>query len=304
MSRKNKRTNWDNDHHQGQLLFKRGEKIEAQFGGHGGEWYPGTIGSRKRKDGTYRVNYDDGDVDLRLLPRFIRRPKAPPGTNSTNESSATICDTLPPRKKHAGDKGKEAANSKSKLANNSTTQGDVHDSQDYSAYELQRLRKISANKALLETLGLTSTAPVVPQITAHRRTSAVGRRMKALGVSKPKREKVKREPTRRSLRVQGKQADGTALPPTFKEPKWKQSRFRRSNDRAIHEELSISGNVEVDEDGKQFFQSLQKRHDTATHNAGSAPIDSHLLKYAERLAQLEVDEAIGVRKVVFVHRYL
>jgi hypothetical protein len=47
------------------LLFSVADHVEARFGG-GEEWYPGMVFAA-RADGTYQVNYDDGDVEAPAL---------------------------------------------------------------------------------------------------------------------------------------------------------------------------------------------------------------------------------------------
>lgn len=54
------------------ITFKSGDKVEAKCRGKGSRWYRGTI-SRMRNNGTYDVDYDDGDRDLGLPFDKIRR---------------------------------------------------------------------------------------------------------------------------------------------------------------------------------------------------------------------------------------
>ena len=50
--------------------FTVGEKIEAMYRGRS-KWYPGRI-SRDRNDGTYDVDYDDGEKETRVSEEYIR----------------------------------------------------------------------------------------------------------------------------------------------------------------------------------------------------------------------------------------
>lgn len=43
--------------------FHIGQRVVAQFGGVGGEWFPGTVAARHDADNTYDVAYDDGDAE-------------------------------------------------------------------------------------------------------------------------------------------------------------------------------------------------------------------------------------------------
>ena len=49
---------------------REGDKVEANYRGKG-KWYPGNI-SRDRRDGTYDVDYDDGEKETRVGADFIR----------------------------------------------------------------------------------------------------------------------------------------------------------------------------------------------------------------------------------------
>ena len=54
------------------MSFKQGDLIQAKFRGKGSRWYKGKI-SRVRLNGTFDVDYDDGDRDLGLQAESIRR---------------------------------------------------------------------------------------------------------------------------------------------------------------------------------------------------------------------------------------
>lgn len=51
--------------------FKVGERVEARFKGRGTRYYAGTI-KVKRSNGTYDIDYDDGDTDKSLASEAIR----------------------------------------------------------------------------------------------------------------------------------------------------------------------------------------------------------------------------------------
>lgn len=58
---------------------RRGEQVEANYR-NSGTWYPGVI-KRDRGDGTYDIDYDDGELETRVLkinmrPRGVTAPKA------------------------------------------------------------------------------------------------------------------------------------------------------------------------------------------------------------------------------------
>jgi hypothetical protein len=48
-----------------------GAIVEAMFQGHGNDWYPGKI-SRINSDGTYDVEFFDGDKEYAIKPERIR----------------------------------------------------------------------------------------------------------------------------------------------------------------------------------------------------------------------------------------
>jgi Ca2+-binding EF-hand superfamily protein len=60
--------------------FREGDKVEAKFGG-GAEYFPGVI-SRKNRDGSYAIDYDDGDNESRVAAKLIRKKGGRPLTPS------------------------------------------------------------------------------------------------------------------------------------------------------------------------------------------------------------------------------
>ena len=51
-------------------LFDRGDKVEARFNGKE-KWYKGEV-TRRRSDGTYDIEYEDGDREIRVKAEFVR----------------------------------------------------------------------------------------------------------------------------------------------------------------------------------------------------------------------------------------
>jgi hypothetical protein len=47
-----------------------GTRVVGMFEGNEDEWYPGVI-TKRNKEGTFRINYDDGDVELRVPIEFL-----------------------------------------------------------------------------------------------------------------------------------------------------------------------------------------------------------------------------------------
>ena len=189
-----------------------------------------------------------------------------------------------------------------------------------SAYEIKRLENIARNKQVLANLGLSGAKRELSQAISTKKP-----RIATLGVQRVKRAARKRKPKlppRRSLRVQGKDADGKELPPNFKEP----NKHGGGGYETKEEKLSIQGNVEVDEDGKTFLQSLRmassasgkgkRRSSRVKQEMGSdyhsrkgneesdesddemsLVVNGDLIDYAERLADLSVDPINGVRRL-------
>ena len=128
------------------------------------------------------------------------------------------------------------------------------------------MENIARNKKVLASLGLSGAKRELSHAISTKKP-----RIATLGVQQIKRkprQKKPKLPPRRSLRVMGKDSDGKELPSNFKEP----SKFGRSNGDDVKEEkMSIQGNVEVDEDGKTFLQSLRLAYN---NKASSSPSSS------------------------------
>ena len=63
-----------------------GDEIEARYGGKSA-WYKGTI-MRKRSDGTFDIEYDDGDKESRVTPELVRRVGATSSTKGRSRSAS------------------------------------------------------------------------------------------------------------------------------------------------------------------------------------------------------------------------
>jgi hypothetical protein len=68
--------------------FKVGDTVYGQWTNR--KWYPGRIGE-VHPDGTFRVNYNDGDVSNSLPPSQVRPRKAAPVQHGGERSSASTC---------------------------------------------------------------------------------------------------------------------------------------------------------------------------------------------------------------------
>jgi hypothetical protein len=51
-------------------VFDLGTRVVAMYDGMEDEWYPGVI-TRRNKDGTFRIIYDDGDIDEQVPLQFM-----------------------------------------------------------------------------------------------------------------------------------------------------------------------------------------------------------------------------------------
>ena len=63
------------------IRFKETEAVETNYQGKG-VYYPGVIG-KDREDGTYDINYDDGEKEYRIPSHYIRYMSNGPGKLST-----------------------------------------------------------------------------------------------------------------------------------------------------------------------------------------------------------------------------
>ncbi|CAK4594393.1 unnamed protein product, partial [Aphanomyces euteiches] len=76
----------DNDDDKKSKKFKEGEKVEAQYKGKS-KFYPGVI-SRCRLNGTYDIDYDDGEKETGVAADLIRsKEKSSPAKKSKDETS-------------------------------------------------------------------------------------------------------------------------------------------------------------------------------------------------------------------------
>lgn len=66
-----------------QAAFREGDAVQAMWGGTsgGGEWYDGVVAG-VHQDGTYRIHYNDGDVEEAVEGQFMRAAAAPPAATT------------------------------------------------------------------------------------------------------------------------------------------------------------------------------------------------------------------------------
>lgn len=345
--------------------WKKGDRVEAEFGGSGGQYYKATVDSvRKSQKGevVYSVRYDDGDYDSRLFPENLKPLEIleSTGTATTIIKEEQNHSKIVLEKKTVSQKSTEQPSLKVKQEEKVTSKIQAEqlpalssqkvisvlkqNDNRVSSYELSRQLRIQQNKAVLAGLGLASASIQIGGSHLHSKTtssSMVRRSAITKGIKTIPRKRAKREPTRRSLRQQGKGADGKQLPSDFKEPSAKggYGRIMRGGSSSNYRDepkLSISGNVELEEDGLSFLNSLKLRVEKATsavahvarqnvsavdkasvnesngNDSGKENenaednvdgVDSQMLKYAGKLARFSVDESSGIRKVALLRRY-
>ncbi|GBG26827.1 NAD-dependent deacetylase sir2E [Hondaea fermentalgiana] len=76
---------------QDETSFKRGDKVEARFGGKS-RWYKGTI-VRVHASGACDIDYDDGDAERRVAPHLIRSLGAMPSRSRSPRRDALDSET-------------------------------------------------------------------------------------------------------------------------------------------------------------------------------------------------------------------
>jgi len=136
------------------------------------------------------------------------------------------------------------------------------------SYEQMRLENIRRNQEMLAKLNLQAHA-----------ASLKPKGKKKIVRRSSKKASIKREPSRRSLRVQGLTADGEKLPDNFRAlPKGAYKPER------VHEEASM----EISASNKDFLKQLTENK--TKDGEETAEVGVSTLKYAERLAMLQVDE--------------
>ena len=54
-------------------VYQVGDRIEAKYRGRGRRYYPGVIVGVNHDEGKYEIDYDDGDKDIGLNGKFVRR---------------------------------------------------------------------------------------------------------------------------------------------------------------------------------------------------------------------------------------
>lgn len=75
--------------------FKEGDRIEGKHQG-GMRWYPGII-AEVNPDGTYEINYDDGDEESDVIPEYIRFYDGPLPDSEEEEGSEEYYEDSPVR---------------------------------------------------------------------------------------------------------------------------------------------------------------------------------------------------------------
>ena len=93
-----------------------GEEVEARYRGKS-KWYPGVVTNRNY-DGTFDITYDDGDVERRVKPSFVRpkgRAKQESSSSRFRETSTSPRRRVSPRRE----------SSRSKANNGQFARGDV-----------------------------------------------------------------------------------------------------------------------------------------------------------------------------------
>ncbi|TMW67050.1 hypothetical protein Poli38472_012166 [Pythium oligandrum] len=96
----------------GEKKFREGDKVEAQYKGKS-KFYPGVI-SRCRLNGTYDINYDDGEKETGVAAELIRL-KGGSASPSKKKASDDSEDDRKPKKLKEGDKVEAQYNGKSKF---------------------------------------------------------------------------------------------------------------------------------------------------------------------------------------------
>ncbi|OQR87451.1 hypothetical protein ACHHYP_08840, partial [Achlya hypogyna] len=89
--------------------FKEGERIEAQYQGKS-KFYPGII-ARVRTNGSYDIDYDDGEKEKDVAPKYIRSRASSP----MKKASSSDDERKPTKKFKEGDKIEAQYKGKSKF---------------------------------------------------------------------------------------------------------------------------------------------------------------------------------------------
>ena len=67
------------------MRFEEGDKVEADYKGRG-RWFPGVV-KRDNRDGTFDINYDDGEREMNVRNTSIRRREHSSPSRSTNNGA-------------------------------------------------------------------------------------------------------------------------------------------------------------------------------------------------------------------------
>ncbi|OQS06443.1 hypothetical protein THRCLA_20376 [Thraustotheca clavata] len=136
--------------------FKEGDKVEAQYKGKS-KFYPGVI-SRARLNGTYDIDYDDGEKETGVAAEMIKLKGGSPKKKHSDETSE---DDKKPKKFKEGDKIEAQYKGKSKFYSGVITRARLNGTYDIDyddgeketgvAAELIKLKGASAKKKQEET---------------------------------------------------------------------------------------------------------------------------------------------------------
>lgn len=69
------------------ITFKRGDSVVARW--QGGDYYPATVMSRNKNDGTYRLKFDDGEVENYVDPDDVQHESFVPPPESSRKSRSS-----------------------------------------------------------------------------------------------------------------------------------------------------------------------------------------------------------------------
>mmetsp|Transcript_20354 Transcript_20354/g.26409 ORF Transcript_20354/g.26409 Transcript_20354/m.26409 type:complete len:484 (+) Transcript_20354:141-1592(+) len=163
---------------------------------------------------------------------------------------------------------------------------------EVSEYEKRRLENIRKNQEELKNLGINNIKGRISRTENRKRALSKNLRVANLRTNRKKKAKGS-APTRRSKRQQGIQADGQKLSNDFKPIPINGGTISHE----IEQPKSIQGNVEIDEDGKVFLESLKLQLKQETEENLKVEKKNDIIQYAEELANLKVDADTGVLKL-------
>ena len=183
--------------------LKEGQEVEARYGGES-EWFPGTI-KTINADGTYDIDYADGDKETKVIAEFVRvkqPPKTPQIKRQDTEESLKSTQKLKRAASEVEDKERaDAQGAKRNLAAaaselDSSVQLDAVKGMRQASDELQERKKLEAQRALeKQARREQETAPAAikeaaKKVDGERLASSVAK----LGQSAAKYEAPKEDP--------------------------------------------------------------------------------------------------------------